>query len=61
MKPPIGIAPQWFWIESLEVIPPSLVEINNRKLALEAACKRYADFGISPKKEWVIELSILNK
>jgi hypothetical protein len=59
MRPPIGIIPQWFWLESLEVIPPSLVEINDRKLALEAACKRYVDFGISPKKEWVIELLIL--
>lgn len=56
-RPPIGIMPRFIWLELLEVLPPSDIEIEQRAQALRAAIDRYRAAGAVAPAKWFTELS----
>lgn len=60
-KPPSGIMPRFIWLEFLEVVPPSKVEIQQRAQALRSAIDRYRAAGATAPTEWFTELRMYRK
>lgn len=60
MRPPIGVMPNWLWIEMLECLPPSTDEVICRKLALVRAIRRYEQARLPVNPAWRLEIDFLS-
>lgn len=57
VKPPLGVMPKWLWLEMLECLPPSEIELKERRVEVSGAVSRYRAAGFSVNPEWLLELN----
>ena len=49
--------PKWLWLEMLECLPPSEIELKERRVEVSGAVSRYRAAGFSVNPEWLHELN----
>lgn len=54
-KPPLGVAPLWLWEDAYP--DPTLADLLQRYIDVNAAIVRTREAGRKPKREWLREVS----